>query len=178
LHAIYNPCLAARAVAELVGGYPTLELSVFGPDKGDGSMARLRAEIARLGLDGRVRIEGGVKKAEVPAAMSRGDIFLNTSDIDNTPVSVVEAMACGLCVVSTNVGGMPYLIEHGETGLLVPPGEPHAMATAISRVLEDRRLAARMSTRARAKVEHFDWGRVLPEWEQLFRSVAVRVPPM
>ena len=63
--------------------------------------------------------------------MNNGDIFLNTTGVDNAPVSVVEAMACGLCVVSTNVGGIPYLLEHEYDSLLVPSNDPAAMATAV-----------------------------------------------
>ncbi len=62
-----------------------------------------------------------VEKSEVPAWLAKGDIFLNTTNVDNTPVSVIEAQAAGLCVVSTNVGGIPFLLENGKDALLVPP---------------------------------------------------------
>ena len=80
-------------------------------------------EPADLGVSERVEFAGGVAKADVPAALSRGDIFLNTTNVDNTPVSVLEAQAAGLAVVSTNVGGLPFLLEDGKNALLVPPDE-------------------------------------------------------
>jgi glycosyltransferase involved in cell wall biosynthesis len=103
--------------------------------------------------------------------MSQGDIFLNTTNVDNTPVSVLEALACGLCVVSTDVGGIPYLLEHEEDALLVPPDDAEAMAAAVRRVLTEPGLAERLSRNARKKAEGFDWSVVLPQWERLLLEV-------
>ena len=76
-------------------------------------------------------------------------------------------MACGLCVVSTNVGGIPYLLEHEYDSLLVPPNDPTAMADAIRRIVTEPGLASHLSQNARQKVEQFDWSKVLPQWEEL-----------
>ena len=103
------------------------------------------------------RFPGRVPKAEVPQWLDRGDVFLNTTNVDNTPVSVIEAMACGLPVVSTAVGGVPYLIEHGKDGLLVPPSDARAMADAVRRLLKDPDLAEALARAARLKVEAWDW---------------------
>ena len=103
--------------------------------------------------------------------MDRGDIFLNTTNVDNTPVSVLEAMACGLCIVTTNVGGIPHLLEHEHDALLVPSDDPAAMAAAVRRILTETGLAARLSHHARAKAERMDWSVVLPQWESLIRAV-------
>jgi glycosyltransferase involved in cell wall biosynthesis len=103
--------------------------------------------------------------------MDQGDIFLNTTNVDNTPISVLEAMACGLCVVSTNAGGIPYLLEHERDALLVPPDDAQAMARAVHRILTEPGLAESLSENARRKVEQFDWCAVLPQWERLFSLV-------
>ena len=102
--------------------------------------------------------------------MNQGDVFINTTNIDNTPVSLLEAMACGLCVVSTNVGGLPYLIEDGVDALLVPPDDSQAMAAAVRRILTEPGLAARLSSNARKKIERFDRSVILPQWEELFEK--------
>ena len=136
-------------------------------------MQRLKAEVRRLKLEERVRLHGPVPKSEVPRVLNRGDIFLNTTNGDNTPVSVIEAMACGLCVVSTNVGGMPHLLDHEHHGLLVPPDDPGLMAKAVDRVLSDESLASRLSRNARARAAEYDWSIVLPEWKRLLEN-AVR----
>jgi glycosyltransferase involved in cell wall biosynthesis len=183
-HEIYNPVMAVRAVAHLmeagerlshlpssISDLPTsisdLRLMMFGPDKGDGSLERVRAEVGRLKLEERVRTLGAVPKTGVPKALNSGDIFLNTSNVDNTPVSVIEAMATGLCIVSTEVGGVPYLCEKGKEALLVPVNDTEAMAAAVRSILVDADLSGRLSRAARAKAEGFGWSEVLPVWEGL-----------
>ena len=171
-HDIYAPALAVRVVAALIREYPNIHLTMIGPDSGDGSLLLTQRIATDLGVSDHVSIVGKIPKSEVPDNLNLGDIFLNTARIDNTPVSVLEAMACGLCVVSTNVGGIPYLLEHERDSLLVPPDEPQAMAAAVHRVLKEPALGARLSSNAREKVEQLDWSTVLPQWEALLALVA------
>lgn len=168
----YNPVLALEVVARLCGDFPEIELLMVGPDRGDCSAEKMREEARRLGVDGSVRIMGSVPKTDVPRVLQDGDIFLNTTNVDNAPVTVVEAMACGLCVVSTDAGGVPYLVEDGADALLVGRDDPDAMAAAVRRILTDPAVAATLSKNARIKAETFAWDRVLPEWETLLISVA------
>ncbi len=170
-HQIYRPQLAPAVLARLLPQFPETTLLMVGPEK-DSSLAQTRAEAERLGVGARVEIIPGVPKAQVPAMLARGDIFLNTTSIDNTPVSVLEAMACGLCVVSTDVGGIPYLLTEGDDALLTPPDDAAAMADAALRLLGDRALAARISAGGRATAERCDWAQTLPLWEQMLRDAA------
>ena len=103
--------------------------------------------------------------------MAQHDVFLNTTNIDNAPVSVIEAMACGLPVVSTNVGGIPYLLEHGKTALLVGPGDSDGMTGAVKRLLPEQGLYSELSANGRQLAESFDWEVVLPQWQRLLNSV-------
>jgi glycosyltransferase involved in cell wall biosynthesis len=171
-HNIYNPALAAKVTAVLAADFPDSRLTMIGPDKGDGSMSEFKQLAAELGVTKRIILPGGIPKAEVPHWMNQMDVFLNTTNVDNTPVSVLEALACGLCIVSTNVGGIPYLLEHESDALLVPPDNPEAMADAIRRLLTEPGLARRLSQNARRKAEQFDWSIILPQWEAVLTSVA------
>jgi glycosyltransferase involved in cell wall biosynthesis len=117
-----------------------------------------------------------VPKTQVPTVLNSGDIFLNTANVDNTPVSVIEAMACGLCVVSTNIGGLPHLLADEQDSLLVQPDDQAVMATAVSRILRETGLAQRLSRNARAKAEQFDWSNILPQWETLLMETAAAGP--
>jgi glycosyltransferase involved in cell wall biosynthesis len=173
-HRIYNPELAPKVIAILRHYGVAATLVMAGPDKGDGSLQRSRLTAQQLGVEDSVQFVGSVPKAAVPAWLQRGDIFLNTTGLDNTPVSVLEAMACGLCVVSTNVGGIPYLLADEHDSLLVPPNDPEAMAAAVRRLLDRPELASQLSANARRKVERFDWSHVLPEWLKLLRFAAGR----
>lgn len=82
-------------------------------------------------------------------------------------------MASGLCVVSTDVGGIPYLLENEHDALLVPPNDPEAMAAAVKRILTEPQLAERLSRNARRKAEQFDWSVILTKWEALLQSMMV-----
>lgn len=168
---IYNPALAPRVLSLVARRFPEALLTMVGRDKEDGSLSETRRTAAEHAVGDRISFTGGVEKAAVPGLLDGGDIFLNTTNVDNTPVSVLEAMACGMCVVSTNVGGIPYLLEDGKDSLLVPPDDPEAMAAAVLRLLTDPGLAERLSRAARAKAEQFDWEAVLPRWERLLREV-------
>lgn len=173
-HRIYNPELAPSVLRFLLAEFPEAKLAMVGPDKGDGSRKRTADVAARLGVGDRVQLLDGVPKDSVPSVLDEADLFLNTTNVDNTPVSVIEAMACGLCIVSTNVGGIPYLLDHERDALLVPPDDAEAMAAAVRRILTEPGLAARLSENARRKAEQFDWSIVLPQWEQLLLEVAER----
>jgi glycosyltransferase involved in cell wall biosynthesis len=149
-----------------------IHLDMIGPDKGDGTFQAAKALAQELGLASNVTFPGAVPKAEIPAWLDTADIFINTTNIDNTPVSVLEAMACGLCVVTTNVGGIPYLLEDGRNALLVPPDSADAMAGGVARLLADDALAERISRNARALAEPLDWPAILDRWESLLESTA------
>jgi len=167
----YRPEDAVEALSIIRQRYPEARLLLVGPDKGDGTRDAVRAQVARVSLDDCVTIKGPIGKEDVPRVLNQGDIFLNTTSVDNTPVSVIEAMACGLCVISTNVGGLPQMLEDGRNALLVPPGSPGAMARAAERILADPQLAARLSANARATAERYDWGMIFLKWERLLAGV-------
>ena len=171
-HAVYDPELAPAVLAHVLREIPEATLTMVGPDKGDGSLARTRATAKRLGVSSRLEILEGVPKQRVAEILNRADVFLNTTTVDNAPVSVTEAMACGLCIVSTNAGGIPDLIEDGEEGLLVPPGDAAAMAAAVVSILRDGSPAGRFSRNARRRAEGCGETAVLNEWERMLRAAA------
>jgi glycosyltransferase involved in cell wall biosynthesis len=171
---MYNPSLAPQVLALLAENFPNVSLTMIGPDRGDGSLQAMQEVAQRLGVAQRTVLPGKVPKTEVADWMNKGDIFLNTTNIDNTPVSVAEAMACGLCVVSTNAGGIPYLLKNEHDALLVPRADAKAMAAAVRRLLTEPELAERLSRNGRRKAEQLDWSGILAEWKRLFIAVAER----
>lgn len=173
-HSMYNPSLAPQVLALLAENFPNVSLTMIGPDRGDGSLQAMQEVAQRLGVAQRTVLPGKVPKTEVADWMNKGDIFLNTTNIDNTPVSVAEAMACGLCVVSTNAGGIPYLLKNEHDALLVPRADAKAMAAAVRRLLTEPELAERLSRNGRRKAEQLDWSGILAEWKRLFIAVAER----
>lgn len=171
-HANYNPSLAPKVLARLAPSFPDVRVTMIGPNKGDGSLRAMQEVASRLNVAGRMTIIGGVAKTTVGGWMGQADIFLNTTNVDNAPISVLEAMASGLCVISTNVGGIPYMLEHERDALLVPPDDAEAMAAAVRRVLTEPGLAESLSRNARRKAERSNWSVILPKWEALLTAVA------
>jgi glycosyltransferase involved in cell wall biosynthesis len=168
----YNPSLAPKVLSRLSRGVHESRLIMLGPDTRDGSLGQTRKTASDLNVAHVVSFPGKVPKEDVPRWLQKGDIFLNTTNVDNTPVSVIEAMALGLCIVSTEVGGIPYLLEHDTDALLVQPNDPDAMAAAVRRLLAEPGLARRLSENARKKAAQFDWTIIMPQWESLLTSVA------
>jgi glycosyltransferase involved in cell wall biosynthesis len=146
---------------------------MMGSDK-DGSLPVVKEMAEECGVAQRLLVPGRIDKKDVPRYLSDSDIFLNTTNIDNTPVSIVEAMACGLCIVSTNVGGIPYLLEHNKTALLVEPNDAEAMAAAVTRLLTEPDLARELSRNARIQAGQFVWDIVLPQWLEIIDTARRR----
>jgi hypothetical protein len=160
-HELYRPDLALRVLERLPGA----TLTMAGQDKGLLAETRRRAE--EMGLD--IRFPGFLDAEGKRREFAAHDVFLNTNRVDNAPVSVLEAAAFGLPVVSTDVGGIPCLVRDGEEALLVPEGDSEAMAAAVRRLLDEPGLAGRLSAAGREVAERSSWPRVKPLWEELLR---------
>ena len=170
-HQIYNPTLAVDVLSDLSKTYAAVKLIMVGPDKGDGSLQEVMKKAEELGVREKLLFPGQIPRNQVGEWLNKGDIFINTTNYDNTPVSVIEAMATGLCIVTTNAGGISYLVEHGKDGLIVPSNNPDAMTSAIIDILENLKLAETLSINARKKAEKLDWSIILPQWEKALHSV-------
>src|SRR5205823_7297026 len=121
---------------------------------GDGSQRRQLHRLAdELQLEN-VAFVGRVSPDRMPSLYAAADVYLNAPDIDNMPGSILEAFASGLPVVTTDAGGIPYIVRHGETGLIVPRGDDHAMAAAALRLLVDPALAERLTAGALEECRH------------------------
>lgn len=170
-HPLYNPAMAVRVLERVRRDEPGTLLTMAGQDKGDLDATRELA--AELGLGGVVRFPGFLDLAGKKAEMAVHDVFLNTNHTDNTPVSVLEAAAVGLPVTATDVGGIPYLLRHEESALLVPDGDVEAMAAAVLRLVREPELAHHLSRTGREIAESSAWPRVLERWRATFAEIGV-----
>jgi glycosyltransferase involved in cell wall biosynthesis len=135
-----------RALAALPDRAFEAQIVGDGPDREE-----VAAEIRRLGLEGRVQLAG--ERSDVPELLAGSDVFVLSSRSEGLPVSVLEAMAAELPVVASDVGGLAELVVDGETGVLVAPGDPTALADALGRLLDDRELRQRLGAAGRARAE-------------------------
>ena len=168
LEPIYDVDTALHTLQRLLPELPGARLSIAGD--GD-ERARLERLAATLGLSERVCFTGQLAREDIARLYASADVMLNTSRVDNLPGSVLEALASGLPVVSTNVGGIPYLVRDEETALLVPPGDPDAMVRAVLRVVSDSELAGRLRERGLHHARQFAWSSVRVVLLALYRDV-------
>jgi glycosyltransferase involved in cell wall biosynthesis len=137
---------------------------------------RLERRIAERGLGARVALPGSARQEQVRDAFERAAVFAlpcrrtRKGDQDGLPVSIVEAMKVGVPVVSTPTSGIPEVVEHGRSGLLVPADDPAALAGAIDRVLGDPVLRARLAAGGREAAAAFDLGSCVHDLRRLFRA--------
>jgi len=164
---IYNPMLALLTLELLLKTHPRASLCMVGPEK-DGSFTKCKEFAQQKGLP--VTFTGKLSKETWRELSQDYDVFLNTTNFDNTPVSIIEAMALGLPVVSTNVGGLPFLIEDQINGVLVAPNDPVALANAINSLKQDKQRVMALSKEGRKKSEHFNWEKVQQDWVRLLKQ--------
>ena len=168
LEPIYDIATALRAFARLRRERPRVRLIVAGsgPER-----AALEALAAELRIADGVEFTGRIGREEMAARLRGCRVALNPSRIDNMPNSVLEALACGVPVVSTRVGGVAHIVEDGRSALLVPAGDDAAMAAALQRVLGDTTLAYRLREAGLAAAEAYTWAAVAPRWRAVYESV-------
>ena len=168
LEPIYDNQTALRAFALLAARYPAAQLVIAG----SGPEADMLAALAHhLGIAQAVRFTGRIDNSAMAALYREADIMLNPSLVDNMPNSVLEALAGGVAVVSTDVGGVPYLVEHRRSALLVPPQNPQAMADAMLLLLGEPDLKERLRQAGLQLADQYTWAQVRPRLLQVYRSV-------
>jgi glycosyltransferase involved in cell wall biosynthesis len=161
---LYNPQLGIELVQRLKPIYPEIELCFVGPEK-DGTMEDCKAMVVDKQLEEHISFTGRLSKEDWIILSKEFDIFLSTTNIDNTPVSVMESMALGMIVVSTNAGGVPFIIDNGVNGLLYNVGDLEGLVNTIRNVLS--RDNSSLSLNARKKAESWDWKMVRNQWQEL-----------
>lgn len=165
----YNVSCTLRAFAAIQAQIPDAVLMVVG----DGPQRdELRALVASLGLRA-VTFAGQVLPEQMPALYDEADIYLNSPELDNMPTSIIEAFAAGLAVVTTDAGGIPFIVRHEDNGRMVARGDAQAMASEACALLADPHGALAMVRRAYAECKtRYVWPAVRAQWEALYRDVA------
>lgn len=168
LEPIYDVETGLRAFHRLRERAPAAELRVAGsgPER-----ARLERLAEDLGLGDSVRFLGRIDNEEMPGHYRSADVALNTSRVDNMPISILEALASGVPVVSTRVGGVPAVVEEGKEAVLVPAGDAEAMADALVRLWQEpgRRDELRRAGLERAR--QYGWEAVRAQWTRVYEAV-------
>ncbi len=162
---IYNPMMALEVLKLLQKHYPAAALTMVGPDK-ENMMPTLLNFAQSENL--KVNFTGKLSRKEWSELSKSLHIFINTSSFDNMPVSLIEAAALGLVVVSTDVGGIPFIFENGHTALLSPDNDAKKMVINLKKLLSDKELQQKLQGNSHRLVQQFDWNNVREHWHRLF----------
>lgn len=154
---VYNIGCGIRAFAAFRAHYPEATLMIAG---GGSERSRMEALAAELGVAGAVTFAGDVANERMRALYDEHDIYLNTSRVDNQPVSILEALACGMPVVSTAVGGIPFMVAHGRDALLAPDDDAPALCELLLSLMRDPALAPRLAEAGRDRLRQYSWENV------------------
>lgn len=153
--------VAPKGVAELVDALSNpsvLALPWTAILAGDGEVAKYRNKIEEKGLADRIELPGWIDTDAVDSALSESSIFVLPSHHENLPLSMLEAMAYGLCCIVTPVGSVEDVIDNGENGIVIPVGDTAALAEALLSVLQNNQLRNRLGNRAREDfLKHYDY---------------------
>ena len=169
LELIYDNVTAVQAFNEILKIYPKAKLTIAGTGP---ELENLQTLVSELGISTQVTFTGRVDTKKMPALYQSADVMLNPSRVDNMPNSILEALASGVPVVSTNVGGIPYMVEDEVTALLVPPENHLAMANAIQRVLQDKKFKQKLIDTGLSFVTQFSWPEVKGHWLAVYKKLA------
>jgi len=177
LEPIYDIRTAVRAFARVRERFPGAALSIAGTGP---ELAPLRALTESLGVAAAVRFTGRLGRDAMAALYRSADVVLNPSRVDNMPNSILEALACGVPLVSTDAGGIPYVVQHGRTAWLVKPGDDTAMAEAATRLLREPAQGRELAQAGLAEVQRYSWpnvrGVLIDLYQQALRQQSVQAP--
>jgi glycosyltransferase involved in cell wall biosynthesis len=172
LEPLYNPQCTIQAFALIQQRLPGASLTIAH----DGPLRKqLEALVADLGLQN-VRFIGRVSQEQTPEIYDEADIYVMSPNIDNMPASVLECYAAGLPVISTRVGGVPYILDHERTGLLVERGDHQAIANAAFRLIEEDGLAVRLARNGREECRKYTPEAVANGWLDLYAELTASSP--
>ncbi len=164
----YSPDLVVRAFARVKQEFPDARLRLLG----EGEQERqIRALVEELGLKD-VQFAGAVSRERIGCYYDESDIFINASWLDNMPLSILEAFASGIPVVSTAPEGIKYIVEHERTGLLSEPGDWQSLAASVIRLLREPALALRLADEALRESRKYCWEAVRGQWLDLYWSLS------
>lgn len=164
---IYNPQMAIYVLKSLKEKYPEASLTMVGPEK-DGSQKSCKQLAKELNVE--VKFTGLLSKKHWVELSQQHDIFINTTHFDNLPVSLVEAMALGLPVISTKVGGIPFFIDHDVNGKLVPDNDVEKMGSNIEDLINNPLKSTQIINKARANIKDYSWDEVRAQWSSILST--------
>jgi glycosyltransferase involved in cell wall biosynthesis len=163
----YNIACILRAFSRIQENIPEAQMFVVGNGVKKAQIHQLAEELNLRNIE----FLGPISPEKMPEIYERADIYLNSPNIDNMPISVIEAFSCGLLVVSTNAGGIPYIVENEKTGLLVEINDHVGLAHAAMSILESDESAQKIIAEAHKECDKYTWESVGVEWLKIYQEL-------
>jgi glycosyltransferase involved in cell wall biosynthesis len=164
----YNVACVLRAFALIQRRLPQASLTVAGDGSQRATLQRLAGELSLRNIC----FVGRIQPEHMPSMYDKHDVWLNGSEVDNMPLSILEAYACGLAVVSTNPGGIPYVVQDRRTGRLVESGDAESLAEAALEVIGNPALFAELTRNGLAGCANYTWDLVKQSWITTYSELA------
>ena len=165
LEALYGNKYAIQALSIIAKKHREVHMTIAG----DGPERRELEKLVQLqGLSNQIQFSGRLDRQQMADLYSTADIMINPTTADNMPNSLLEAMACGIPVVTTAVGGIPFMVEDKATALLVEPRNAQAIADAVMQLLQDAALTQRLSRNGIKQATQYMPDAVIPLWESCY----------
>jgi glycosyltransferase involved in cell wall biosynthesis len=163
---IYNPQMIIKAISILVDKYPKIQVSMLGHDI-DGTLVKCKDLVSQLNLIENIIFYDKMSRDKWVELANDHSIMVSTPNIDNLPISVIEGMLLGMPVVSTNIGGISYIIEDEITGLLVEKNNHQELAISLNKIISNKELFDSISINSRKNCEKYSWKEIKIKWENL-----------
>lgn len=171
LSSIYNPEMAVEVLRLLKENDLDFDLIFIGPGENE-RINMVKALVEKYNLNAQVHFKGRMDRAEWHQMAKNGKYFLNTTHVDNTPSSVIEAMALGIVPISTNVGGLPFILEDGKDSVLINPNDAQSMYYAIKKLEEYPELRTNMEHEGKKKFARVYHDSVIEKkWREILSSL-------
>ena len=166
----YGVDIVLRAFSLIQQRFPEASLKVAGDGPYRDALQQLAADLKLRNVE----FLGMVDRARMAELYNEADCFLNGSRIDNQPLSILESFASGLPVVTTNAGGIPDMVTHGVTGLMVEMDDHEALARSAIDLFEQPGLALRLTTEAQKECRRYTWEAVRGQWLKAYGATDLR----
>lgn len=169
LEKIYGNDIAIKAFHLILKEFPAARLTIAGSGE---EKTVLTALVKQLTLENEVTFVGKLERHEIAKLYHEADIMINASTIDNTPNSIIEALASGVVVISSNVGGIPFLVENNKHAILVEKNTPEQFAAAVKNIMVDKQLQNTLIHNGLSLVKQFTWDNVQKKLFYNYKTVA------
>lgn len=165
---IYNPEIPIKIIATLKDKFPDITLTMVGSD--DGMLEQCKTLADKLGVEDKVEFIGRINNAQLPVYYQTHDVYLNTTTYESFGVAVVEAAMCGIPIISSNVGEIPFMWQNGKNITIVESITAENFAAGVEKLFQNPELTKLQAENALENIRKFNWEEIKIQWLKLFKA--------